>query len=399
MKILILPSFYPNSYRPLHGIFFRDHALSLQSAGHKVIVLAIVAISFKDIWKQRKISFGFKLGNDTGITTYLFEFPSIPKLIWLNNIIRTLIGWKLYSIIRQQHGLPNLIHVHSFLAGDLARKIKRQDLVPYAITEHSTAFARSLLSPTEKKMACRVFRDASIRTAVSMQFKQLLTEQYGLPFLYTPNPVGINTDIGEHLVKKDSHKIRICNVAYIDAKKRQDRLILAFNSVINNFPNVELHIAGDGPDQAVLEKLVAKLGLRSHVKFHGLLKRQDVFKLMRSCDIFALSSDYETFGVVLIEAMACGLPVVATKCGGPESIVTEEWLGRLTKRDDKSFTQGLLDVIKDLQAKRFDSFRISKHARTEYSYEAIGKRMTDIILSCEEIKQVPAFNSANNINL
>jgi L-malate glycosyltransferase len=382
MNILVLPSFYPNSYNPVHGIFFRDHALALKAAGHRVIVLAVVPISLKDVWKKRKCAFGFTRQDDAGITTYLYVFPSIPKLRCVNNLIRTLIGWHLYRIIRQQHGYPNLVHVHGFLAGGLALKIKRQDAVQYAITEHSTAFARGILSRSEQKLASIVFKEAIVRTAVSMQFGQLLADRYGVSFLYTANPVGFRdmvTNMDRHAMKTNGQRIRICNVAYLDPNKRQDRLVHAFNSVVCVFPNTELHIAGDGPERARLEELVSELGLESQVVFHGLLQRPEVFKLMCSCHVFALSSDFETFGVVLVEAMYCGLPVIATRCGGPESIITEEWLGLLTRTDDESFAQGLLSIMKGVHENLFDSCRISAHAKATYSYEAIGKRMTDIL--------------------
>lgn len=385
MKILILPSAYPNSYNPFSGIFYRDHALALQTAGHVVIVLAVVGISLKAVWDQRRLPrFGFIWQDDNGIDTYLYEFPSIPKLGWLNNMIRLLMGWHLYCIIRQQHGCPNLVHVHSYTAGDLARKIKKRDAVPYVITEHSSAFARGLLSITEQRMATRVFNEAIVRTAVSLDFGRLLTKQFARPFLFTPNPIGLtNTerDADKCIIKTDRKKICICNVAFINVIKRQDRLIRAFNSVVKVFPDTELHIVGNGPEFVNLKKLVSELDLKSQVVFHGALQRQDAFGLMRSCDIFALSSDYETFGVVLIEAMSCGLPIVATRCGGPESIVNEEWLGILTRKDDESFTRGLLDIVRGVQANCFDSRRISAHAQNMYSCEAIGKLMTDIYSS------------------
>lgn len=351
-----------------------------------MFVLAVVPVSLKVMWENKKFVFGLTQRNDVGITTYLFEFPSIPKLRWLNEMIRTLIGWRLYRIIRQHHGRPDLVHVHSFLAGGLALKIKRNDAINYAVTEHSSAFASGLLSTTEERLATKVFSAAIVRTAVSVRFAQLLEEKYGFPFLYIPNPVSLEAaaaDIVDHDKKVNRQKIRICNVAYLKANKRHDRLIRAFNSVVCVYPGAALYIAGDGPEKAALEKLVAELGLESQVMFCGMLKQKEVFKLMCSCDVFALCSDSETFGVVLIEAMACGLPVVATKCGGPESIVTENWMGLLTEQDDESFAQGLLESVKGLQAGIFDARRISEHARIKYSCEAIGRRMTDILFPSE----------------
>ena len=384
MKILILPVNYPNVYNPLSGIFFRDHALALQAVGHEVTVLAVMPIYLKDIWRQKRLSFGLVKQNESGILTYVYTFPTISQTGWWNNLLRTLIGWRLYRSIRRRYGHPDLVHVHSFTAGDLARRIKRIDGIRYAITEHSTVFAREKLSFTQERLAPRVFKDASVRTAVSVPFAQLLTERYGYSFVYTPNPVDkieLINDSEKRALKTNPGKIRICNVAFCIPSKRQNRLIRAFSSVIEKFPEAELHIAGDGPQKKYLADLVSELDLESGVVFHSMLQRQDVFKLMRSCDLFALSSDFETFGVVLIEAMSCGLPIVATRCGGPESIITEDWLGILTERDDDSFTKGLLNGVKEVQNKRFDSQRISTHVRDTYSYQAIGKMMTNLYLT------------------
>jgi len=383
MKILVLPSFYPNSYDPLVGVFFQDHALALQTAGHDVIVLAVLPISLIEIWKQKKFSFGLSRKQDKGMITYLFQFPAVPKLRWVNNVLRLFIGWHLYRLICHKHGSPDLVHVHCFSAGILARKIKRRDAVPYAITEHDAVFALGLLSYTQKKLALNVFREALVRMAVSEQFVKLLKCQYGLPFLYIPNPVSA-FDFPElplaRINKKNGQIIRVCHVARLHAEKRQDRLIRAFSSMVKCYSDAELHIAGAGPEREKLESLVLELGLERQVTFHGMLPRREVFQLMHSCDLFALSSDYETFGVVLIEAMVCGLPVMATRCGGPESIITAEWMGLLTMKDDSSFAQGLLDIAKRVQDNRFDSDRISVHAQTTYSCETIGKRMTELLV-------------------
>ena len=85
---------------------------------------------------------------------------------------------------------------------------------------------------------------------------------------------------------------------------------------------MKLKIGGKGPEEAKLHQLAADLNLGGSVEFLGGLKNEEVLKLMYESDAFVLASRIETFGVVFIEALAQGLPVVATRCGGPESIVT-----------------------------------------------------------------------------
>ena len=97
---------------------------------------------------------------------------------------------------------------------------------------------------------------------------------------------------------------------------------------------------------------------------------------MQKCDIFVLSSKIETFGVVLIEAMACGKPVVATKCGGPESIVVNTELGELVENSEDAFVQGLETVINGIE--RYDNEKIRDYVVANFSPEVLADKLTEI---------------------
>jgi glycosyltransferase involved in cell wall biosynthesis len=105
------------------------------------------------------------------------------------------------------------------------------------------------------------------------------------------------------------------------ANKGQADLLQAFAARFQGDPTVQLRIGGDGPLRAELQTLALELGISEQVTFLGMLSREQVATEMQRADAFVLSSHYETFGVVLIEALACGTPIIATACGGPECIV------------------------------------------------------------------------------
>jgi glycosyltransferase involved in cell wall biosynthesis len=86
----------------------------------------------------------------------------------------------------------------------------------------------------------------------------------------------------------------------------------------------EVMIGGDGPERNRLKRYVEVLGLSDQCYFLGPMRRSQVRDQMQRCDVFVLPSLQETFGVVLVEAMACGKPVIATRCGGPEFVLTED---------------------------------------------------------------------------
>jgi glycosyltransferase involved in cell wall biosynthesis len=107
---------------------------------------------------------------------------------------------------------------------------------------------------------------------------------------------------------------------------------------VNSF---EVVIGGDGQDREKLQQQVKELKLVERVHFLGALDRAQVKSEMQKCDVFVLPSLHETFGVVVGEAMACGKPVVVTRCGGPEFVVTEE-TGVLV---DVASPEGLADAM------------------------------------------------------
>ena len=112
---------------------------------------------------------------------------------------------------------------------------------------------------------------------------------------------------------------RLLCVALLTREKGIGDLIEAAALLVaRGAPAFELVIGGDGPDRARLERLCARHGIASLVHFAGLLDRDGVRARMQACDGFILPSWAETFGLVLGEALACGRPVVATRCGGPE---------------------------------------------------------------------------------
>lgn len=386
MKVLLLPSSYPSDYSPNSAPFFRDHAKALQKSDLQVIVLAVVPVSIKVIVKQGLRFLGGNVYNDDGIITYMYSFISIPKCRWLDNTIRKFIGLCLFRDIERSNGMPDIQHVHGFLAGDIARCIKHYYRIPYVITEHSTSFHYGTLSFTQKRLASRVFRDSAECTAVSDNFAQLLSSKYNRQFIYTPNP----TDIPETAPEVEgnapsAHDIRICNVAFMHLKKNQSRLIRVFSRLLKEYPNAELHFVGDGPERPLLMALCESLGISSKVIFHGAVAKDNVFRIMRSCNIFALSSDYETFGVVLIEALACGLPVVATKCGGPESIIVNSALGYLAEKDDDDFYNGFLSTIHTIFEEPDNSDKRKRFISENFSLEAVGKRFKAIYVAIMDV--------------
>src|SRR4030095_8944821 len=138
----------------------------------------------------------------------------------------------------------------------------------------------------------------------------------------------------------------------------------------------ELEIGGDAPDREKLEQLTRTLGVANRCRFLGALNREQVKKKMQNCDVFVLSSLHETFGVVVGEAMACGKPVISTRCGGPEFIVTED-TGVLV---DVGNAPALADAMEDFisESRRFDPETVRSSVVNRFSPEMFVKNVSAI---------------------
>jgi glycosyltransferase involved in cell wall biosynthesis len=128
----------------------------------------------------------------------------------------------------------------------------------------------------------------------------------------------------------------ILSVASHDEWKGLDVLIRAIALLREQGETTRLVLAGDGPIRAELEHLTATLGLNHHVQFLGYQPRSSVARLLNQCSLFVLPSRSEPFGIVVIEALACGKPVIATAVGGIPEIIEDGRNGILVQPDDPS---------------------------------------------------------------
>ncbi len=118
-----------------------------------------------------------------------------------------------------------------------------------------------------------------------------------------------------------AHAPRLLFVGLLDEVKGVQVLLRAFARVHAAHPGARLDIVGDGPRRGEYEALASELGVAAAVRFHGALTRDAIAPMMREADLLVLPSRTETFGIVVVEALACGLPVVATRVGALPELV------------------------------------------------------------------------------
>lgn len=379
MHVLIIPSWYPAYPGDVSGSFFREQANALHKAGCKVGVIHPQYRSLKQ-WKTIVNGrYSFEVSEDCGVKTYRIHgmnwFPRLPDLhrrAWIRNCIL------LFQKYISEQGLPDIIHVHSiFNAGFAALEIKEKYGIPFIVTEHSSAFARKIVAPKYIRLASRVAENAEKLIGVSPEFCHLLSDtlKNGKRWLYIPNIVN-TIFLEKKVIKKKSEEFIFINVAIATERKAQKNIIHAMALRFKDKKHIKLIIGGDGPELEPLKKLVSNYGISEQVQFLGKLTREQVLTAMSQADGFILSSRHEPFGVVLIEALALGLPVIATRCGGPESIVREKD-GLLVPVDDiESLSVAMQTLVENRD--QFNSEEIRQACRSRFSEEVIADRLIGI---------------------
>jgi len=179
--------------------------------------------------------------------------------------------------------------------------------------------------------------------------------------------------------KNQRLKFRFLNIANLIKLKGQAELIKAFAKLSKDKDNIELIIAGEGELKEKLIHLIDTLHLNDKLKLIGLISREEVINQLDNCDFFVLPSHYETFGVVLIEALSRGVPVVSTYCGGPECIVNDSNGILVQPKNVDELAQAMLKMYHEHN--NYNKEQLRESVINLYGKEAFYKRIMEIYKS------------------
>jgi teichuronic acid biosynthesis glycosyltransferase TuaC len=380
--IVAIPSWYGSGRGPGGG-YFRDQALALQQAGFRVAMLAPEIHTFRDLREGRAPAARGRqaTAEDDGLPTWRrSRLVVVPRVPYRNALAWARGGLGLFRQYVAQHGLPDLVHAHSALNGGVvALAIERRYRVPFVLTEHSTGFAQGRLRWWERDLVRRVVAAAYRCIAVSPDLARLLQAQYpGSVWHYLPNPLG-EAFVAEPAPaeRRASAPFVFLSAARMSPEKGFGRLIDAFAEAFGGDPDTRLRLAGDGPIRGELEQLCEQRGVAAQVDFLGDLPSYGVRDAMLAADAFVLASDVESFGVVVIEALACGRPVVVTKSGGPDHIVNLQNGLLIPTRNHTALRDALLEMRR--RAGEYDRTGIRGEALSRYGPEAFARRFAELV--------------------
>jgi glycosyltransferase involved in cell wall biosynthesis len=282
--------------------------------------------------------------------------------------------------LRRRGVMLDIAHGH-FAAGSYGLPYLSERFgIPYVVSEHSSSLTamnpEKRASLGELRRAQRVYERAAAVLPVSSYLEQKMREQ-GLMADYRVIPNPVNTELFRPVI--GPRLPRVISVGRLARVKRLEDLMAAVAHASRTVPELRLDIVGEGPERARLEDLADQLSVGQLVTFHGRVERHAIPVLLARSSVFAMSSFIENHPVAMVEALACGVPVVGPNVGGIPEIVDGAPGGLFEAGDTEGMAARLLEWL-------YPSEEVQRVAResavTRYSIETIARKLADVYRGC-----------------
>jgi glycosyltransferase involved in cell wall biosynthesis len=378
MHVLLLPSWYPSHSAPVDGIFFRDQAIALAASDVRTGVI------FVERESMRRISLAALAHQRWQLTARVDEqviemrrhgWSIKPRILARQLWVRQMV--KLGLEYAKRHGIPDVLHAHSAVWGSMAAsELSAIWKRPFVVTEHRSNFLQDSWQPDapakHRAALARATRVVAVSKALASRMEAFAP---GTHWGVIPNVVDTEFfAMGPSGVRPRG--FTVLSAGILKEVKGFDILIRAFAMAMRSDADARLIICGDGPQRHTLEMLAADLGIANQVRFQGMVTRLGLRSLMKASSVFALASRRETFGVVLVEALAAGLPLVATRAGGSVDVVTAD-VGWTVPASD---VQALAEALRHARdgKTRFDASALSASATQRFGRDVVVAQLREL---------------------
>lgn len=373
MKILFLTRGFPSKDNPMNGNYEAVQAKAIAAKGHEVSVIAIKWNNPLHLFKFDRLSHrvvdGIHIYECNRITL------SIPRL-FLPKLEQQVMQWQFKRVFRsylKEQCLPDVVHAHIIRYAAPAIYLKTEYNLPFVITEHWSVMSKK---DTPKRVMNQTFayHMADRVICVSSALAENLKEICDIEGLVINNMV----DECFFKSKKIEHRegrFKFIGVGALRKIKRFDILVEAF--ALCQFPeNVSLDIVGEGKERDLIESKIQHYNLEGQVRLLGVKAPEEVNDLLCKSDCFVLSSRLETFAIVVIEALAKGLPVIVTRSGGPETFVRPEDGVIVPKENVEELAKAMKNMIKHYQ--EYNGEEIRAHCHDNFSQNVIADKIIEV---------------------
>jgi glycosyltransferase involved in cell wall biosynthesis len=384
-RVLVLSRSYPNRVQPVLGIWVRQLVADSRAfAEPKVVAPAPwcppVPRLPPDISVYRDIE---RSADDDGVEVLHPRFLVAPGA----RLAATEAGAYLARVLPLAARLRrrfafDLVHAHfTYPDGVVAAALGRRYGVPVVITEQAPWGPWLDGSPLVRRQMVWAARRATFQIAISTEVKSSIERLAGpLPQLRIV-PDAVDGSVFT-LPPDGTRKVRnrVLYVGSIRHVKGFDVLLHAIRHLADRGVDVELHAIGEGYFRAYREyqdgmvRLSHELGISDRVHFAGRKPLRELVAAMQESAVLVLPSRHESLGMVLVEALACGTPVVATRCGGPEDIVDDDVGLLVPPEDPAALADGLAQTLGALD--RYEPAVLRERTLARFGSRAISERLS-----------------------
>jgi L-malate glycosyltransferase len=367
-NVAVIPGWYPGPGRPLDGIFIRDHA---RAAARDSDVSVLVNDERPPPGRRL---FSVEESVEEGLRTFRIRHSRVPQL----GTAGYLLGIRTALARLRREGRPvDLLHAHVHGAAWTAMLVGAVERLPFVVSEHSSEWAATGIAKGALRRARISFARAALVCPVS-DYLQGRIEAHGIKARFRVVPNAVDTDLfAPSAGARRGGPARLIAVASLQPAKGLPQLIAAVGGLAPR--EFGLDLVGDGPHRAEYERLVRDAGLGERVVFQGYQPKPAVASLMQSADFLVLPSLGENLPVAVLEAMACGLPVLATRVGGVPELVDEQTGMLVEPGSAEALRAGIEHMLDHHGDYRRDLIR--ERAASRYSLDAVGDAWTAVYRS------------------
>lgn len=380
-NILWLASWYPNVLSPYDGDFIQRHARAV-ALSQKITVIYIKKDDKGIVTKNKKIVTSLQNNVNEIIAFYHSVKTGINVLDRFLSAMKYRKTYKkVLSNYMKETGKPDIVHVHVALkAGIQATWLKKKYHIPFVITEHWTGylpeaqFGLKDLSIFQRQNIQKIFNESNKITVVSDVLGKAISNQFDISE-YTIVPNAVDTSVFYTQPHPKNSPVQFIHISSLQYQKNIPAIIEAFNLVKKKGYVFRLLIYG--PAVSRLKQLAEKNDLGESIQFNNEVPQAELAAALRASDALILYSYYETFGCVVIEANACGVPAILSNLPVFKEYITGYENGVFVTSDNPS---ELANIIEDfiLGKYAFNKKSIAEKAAKKFNYQSIGKQFTTI---------------------
>jgi glycosyltransferase involved in cell wall biosynthesis len=369
---------FPNPAEPLRGTFVAEQ---VAATGNRIGWSIIAPAPWVPRWASKVLQRPVvpRSSEFDGIGVVHPAYPVLPRrLLYLTVApVMAAVSRRAYRTALATTG-ARFVHAHTiYPSGSAARRLCAETGLPLVLSVHGSDLYTNLVRPTWAREVRRTISAASVIVCVSTTLARDVVSMAGADasrVVVVPNAYDAARFTCQERTRADV--LRLVSVGRLAPEKGFDVLIEAVGVALTRGLECRLSVVGAGPEEDRLRGLIEHLGLEDRVRLAGALDGDHLLTELRDADVFVSSSHREGFGVAILEALATGLPVVATQSGGPMDFIGPEDGLFVPPGDADALARAIDSIAGDLDC--FDGASIARRALERFSPEVVGAQLVEV---------------------